>query len=86
MIFALEYCTIENSLRRTYQVCSRTISHAAVCTSIQTAIWHNKGMRTFLDTKFAVGRFLLRTGNGPDQPTGMRISNFVSSHVFCFTY
>lgn len=52
-----------------YQSCSRTINHAAAWTRMQIAIWPSNGVRTFLETRSAVGRFLLRTGNGPDQPT-----------------
>ncbi len=66
---------------RTYQSCSRTINHAEAWTRMQIAICPSKGVRTFLDTRSAVGRFLLKTGNGPDQPTTDCIRKLLSVFV-----
>ena len=52
-----------------YHGCRRTAVKTSACTMAQTAICPMRGVKTFRDTRLAVGRFLVRKGKGPAQLT-----------------
>ena len=57
------------SVQNTHQGCLRTAWKPTACIRMHIAIWPRRGVRTFLETKFAVGRLRESAGNGPVQPT-----------------
>lgn len=52
-----------------YQLCLLTALKQINCSKNAKAIWPSRGVRTFLDTRLAVGLLGQRTGYGPLHPT-----------------
>jgi len=68
--YTLDQCWMEFILNfNTHQGCLRTAWKPTACIRMQIAIWPRRGVKTFRETRFAVGRFRQSTGNGPVQPT-----------------
>ena len=55
-----------------YHGCRRTAIKTSLCTMAQMAICPTRGVKTFRDTRLAVGCFLVRKGKGPAQLTAER--------------
>jgi hypothetical protein len=61
----------DRGVKGAYQGCLRTDTNPTAWIRIQMAIWPSSGVKTFRETRFAVGRFRLKTGNGPVHPTAI---------------
>ena len=57
------------------QACLLTAWKLTAWIRIEMTIWPSNGVRTFRDTRFAVGRFRHSPGNGPVHPMKMAMGN-----------
>lgn len=78
----VSWCALKHTRYDTYQGLVRTISSTKSCVNTASTIWPIKGVKTFRETRSAVGRFRDNTGKGSFHPTRVSVSSLIPKSLF----